>query len=66
VRVVLDAGPPLRLQIRDEGCGFDPAHHSRAYRGFGLDSMAQRARDVGAQLQVMSSPGGGTVVEVQL
>jgi signal transduction histidine kinase len=28
--------------------------------------MAQRARDVGAQLQVMSSPGGGTVVEVQL
>lgn len=66
VRVVLDAGPPLRLQIRDEGCGFDPARTSPACRGFGLDSMAQRAQDVGAQLQIMSSPGGGTVVEVQL
>ena len=27
--MVLDAVPPLRLQIRGEGCGFDPAHHSR-------------------------------------
>jgi signal transduction histidine kinase len=66
VRVLLDAGPPLRLQISDDGRGFDPAAPERAGR-FGLDSMAQRARDVGAELQIRSTPGGGgTTVEVTL
>ena len=66
VRVLLDAGPPLRLQIIDDGRGFDPAARERAGR-FGLDSMAQRARDVGADLQIRSTPGGGgTTVEVTL
>ena len=66
VRVRLDAGPPLRLQISDSGRGFGPAEATRPRHGFGLDSMAQRARDIGADLQISSAPGRGTVVEVQL
>ena len=66
VRVRLDAGPPLRLRITDDGRGFDPAASDRT-GGFGLDSMTQRARDVGADLRIHSTPGGGgTTVEVTL
>jgi signal transduction histidine kinase len=66
VRVSLSAGPPLRLQISDDGRGFDPT--SPAARGaFGLAAMTQRARDVGASLHIRSAPGGGgTTVEVTL
>src|SRR5512133_1869467 len=66
VRVRLDAGPPLRLQISDSGRGFGPAEATRPRHGFGLDSMVQRARDIGADLQISSAPGGGTIIEVQL
>jgi signal transduction histidine kinase len=66
VRVLLKAGPPLRLQISDDGRGFDPSVPA-GRGGFGLASMAQRARDVGADLQIRSVPGGGgTTVEVTL
>jgi signal transduction histidine kinase len=62
----LKAGPPLRLQISDDGRGFDPSVPA-GRGGFGLASMAQRARDVGADLQIRSVPGGGgTTVEVTL
>ena len=65
-RVVLDAGPPVRLQITDQGRGFDTAAPGPP-SGFGLDSMAQRARDIGAELRIRSRPGGGgTTVEVTL
>jgi signal transduction histidine kinase len=66
VRVLLEAGPPLRLQVSDRGRGFDPTTDRRHPPGFGLDSMAQRARDIGAEFEVTSAPGGGTVVEVRL
>jgi signal transduction histidine kinase len=66
VRVLLDAGPPLRLQVTDEGRGFDLARYDGAPQGFGLRSMAARARDVGAHLQIDTEPGRGTTVEVQL
>jgi signal transduction histidine kinase len=66
VRVLLDAGPPVRLQIRDQGRGFDLVGDDGPPRGFGMRSMAARARDVGADLQIDSAPGRGTTVEVQL
>jgi signal transduction histidine kinase len=47
----------LVLHVEDDGCGFDlekPGH------GHGLRSMAQRARSLGADLEMRSSPGQGT------
>lgn len=48
------------LRIRDDGVGFDPA--ARAPERMGLSIMLERAAGVGADLQIESEPGRGTVV----
>jgi signal transduction histidine kinase len=64
VSISLDrTGAGLRLCVRDAGRGFDSAAPTS---GFGLVSMRERARAVGAELTVKSAPGCGTVVEVSL
>jgi signal transduction histidine kinase len=55
-------GPHLRLRISDQGKGFDPTVTS----GFGLTSMRERALSVGGELQILSVPGGGSVIEATL
>lgn len=50
----------LRLEVTDDGAGFDPASVSEDR--FGLAGMAERATLVGAHLTVESAPGGGTRV----
>jgi two-component system, NarL family, sensor kinase len=57
-------GGVLRLGVRDDGDGFDPT--ARAPGCFGLVGMAERARLVGAALEVQSSPGSGTRVTVRV
>ena len=48
-----------RLEIRDDGCGFDPgAEHC----GSGLESMWRRTRLIHADLELHSEPGVGTAV----
>jgi signal transduction histidine kinase len=53
----------LRLEIRDDGTGFDPAAITR---GHGLDNLAARARAVGAALDIDSAPGRGTRIVITL
>jgi signal transduction histidine kinase len=55
----------LRLVIEDDGCGFDGQGRGPS-SGFGLLSMEERAESVGAHLNIDSSPGNGTRVEVTL
>jgi signal transduction histidine kinase len=64
VVVRLSSDDCVRLQVTDEGVGFDPATliHDR----FGLISMRERAEALNAELLVTSSPGRGTSVEVAL
>jgi signal transduction histidine kinase len=50
-------GPGVRLEIRDDGVGFDPG--TVGSHGQGLRNIAARAREVGAELQIISSPGQG-------
>jgi two-component system, NarL family, sensor histidine kinase UhpB len=52
------------LRVRDNGQGFDPAHPPGG--GLGLQGMAERARLVGGELDVRSSPGGGTTVTLRI
>jgi len=59
VRLTLEA-KLLRLQIRDNGAGFEP---SAGIEGLGLVSMRERLRLVGGNLSIISSPGQGTVIE---
>jgi two-component system sensor histidine kinase UhpB len=48
----------LRLELRDDGCGFDPS--APAGTALGLLSMSERAREIGGELQIRSQPGRGT------
>jgi signal transduction histidine kinase len=65
VRVLVAAGPDGRaeLSVADDGGGFDV---NRRPRGFGLDGMAERVALAGGELDVRSSPGGGTTLVVRL
>ena len=50
------------LVVEDNGAGFDVADRALAARGIGLAGMRERARLVGATLDVESTPGGGTTI----
>ena len=54
-----DAGAELRVEIRDDGPGFDP---SLAHDGAGLRNMDDRLAALHGRLEVASAPGGGTVI----
>ncbi len=55
--------PSLHCTITDNGIGFDTTAHPA---GMGLETMRQRARALGGSLKVVSSPGQGVRIEVQL
>jgi signal transduction histidine kinase len=58
----------VRLQIRDDGIGFDPGK-ARALVSeghFGLVNMRERVEMVGGKLLVDSSPGSGTTIAVEM
>jgi signal transduction histidine kinase len=48
-----------QLEIRDDGCGFNPSEQSS---GHGLHIMRERANGAGIALALESSPGAGTRV----
>ncbi|WP_171450960.1 sensor histidine kinase [Pseudomonas aeruginosa] len=63
VRIRLQCrGGFLYLSVRDDGhgCAADPAP------GFGLDSMRQRARCLGAELSLRSRPGQGLALRLRM
>ncbi|MEO6279389.1 histidine kinase, partial [Roseateles sp.] len=50
------------LAVEDDGVGFDTARHRH---GYGLLGMEERARLLGGEVVVQSSPGHGTVVRLR-
>ncbi|HEY6468402.1 MAG TPA: sensor histidine kinase [Candidatus Dormibacteraeota bacterium] len=56
----------LVLSVSDDGVGFDPAASAPREDCFGLDGMAERARNAGGTLTVVSSPGRGTTITTRL
>jgi PAS domain S-box-containing protein len=64
VRILLDfRGTEIRLEIADDGCGFDPQAADRS-GGLGLRGMRERAAQIAGSLSVESSPGKGTTLRV--
>ncbi|MDQ3943272.1 MAG: hypothetical protein M3254_09235 [Actinomycetota bacterium] len=55
-------GSVLIIRVRDDGHGFDTG---RPPPGLGLEYMRRRAGEVGAELDVISTPGRGTSVQVR-
>jgi signal transduction histidine kinase/ligand-binding sensor domain-containing protein len=55
----------VRLSIRDDGDGIDPAILKSGLAGhWGLSGMRERAQNIGGQLNVWSNHGAGTEVEL--
>jgi two-component sensor histidine kinase len=54
-------GDKVVLIVEDNGCGFD---YKPEWAGFGILGMQKHARDVGAFLEIASSPESGTRVSV--
>src|SRR3990170_1258215 len=66
LRVKLRTAPhSVRLEIADDGVGFDPDAERPSDRR-GLRNMEERARGLGASLSVESVPGRGTQVRLEL
>ena len=55
-----------RVQISDDGIGFDPGARSIRTRHLGLTSMRERAQAAGGTCTVESAPGAGTTVLVEV
>ncbi|MEU5053646.1 GAF domain-containing sensor histidine kinase [Streptomyces sp. NPDC021096] len=67
VDVTLDRlGQGAALRVADDGRGFDPSAVRRAGRHLGLVSMRDRAGGVGGTLTVVSEPGKGTTIEMEV
>lgn len=56
----------LSLLIEDNGTGFDVATKDKQIGHFGLQGMKERARKIHADLQIHSTSGQGTRVELSL
>jgi len=67
INVSLRWSPPsLVLKVTDNGSGFDRARRPIGSEGFGFASMRARAKNLGAELDIHSTPGSGTSVIVRL
>jgi signal transduction histidine kinase len=65
LRFAIDAGATARLEIVDNGIGFDTFENPLGgdeMGGYGVLSMAERAELVGGRLNIRSRPGSGTTV----
>jgi PAS domain S-box-containing protein len=53
----------IRLNLRDNGSGFDPAGR---HDGFGLQGMRERVEGMGGQMSIQSAKGEGTAIFIVL
>lgn len=51
------------LTVEDDGGGFDA---SAACKGYGLLSIGEQARSTGADFEIRSKPGGGTIASISV
>ena len=66
VQLRVQRHPGWRFEVHDDGNGFDPGAVPPDSLHVGLGIMRERARHIGAQLRLDSSPGAGTCVTLEL
>ncbi len=54
----------IRVQMRDDGHGFDLEEASGKMGHWGLAIMRERALQIGAELKISTAPGHGTEIEI--
>ncbi len=67
---LIDADDSVRLDVMDDGVGFDPAtldqRKAASPSGFGLRYMRDRLRELGGGLDIESVPGESTAISGHL
>lgn len=63
---LIDEGDQVRLDIIDDGVGFDPSSLRESSDSYGLKLLRNRLRALGGDLAVESSPGDGTACSASL
>ncbi|HKP88830.1 MAG TPA: PAS domain S-box protein [Thermoleophilaceae bacterium] len=56
----------LRVEVADNGRGFDPGEHPTAAQSAGLRGVRERAALIGGNLQIDSARGRGTTVRIEV
>ena len=59
----------LKLIIQDDGIGFDRndvMNINKTNRGMGLRSIRERITYIGGDLEIISSPGKGTKIDINI
>ncbi|TMK27706.1 MAG: hypothetical protein E6G64_11815 [Actinobacteria bacterium] len=56
----------LRLDVVDDGVGFDPQAAGLRSQRLGLTSMEERAQRIGGRLEIRSVKGEGTTVHLDV
>jgi DNA-binding NarL/FixJ family response regulator/signal transduction histidine kinase len=56
----------LRVEVTDDGQGFDPREQPTAAQSAGLRGMRERAELIGSSLQIESARGLGTTVRIEV
>jgi signal transduction histidine kinase len=66
VAVRLDADDRrIKLEVVDDGVGFEPGAPAARSRRLGLTSMEERAQRIGATLEIHSASGAGTSIRLE-
>ena len=58
--------PAWRFEVRDDGVGFRPGTDQLDETHVGLRIMSERAQRIGAELDVISTPGHGSSIVLTL
>jgi signal transduction histidine kinase len=69
VSLIVDRGPcEIRIDVRDNGVGFDEAERQAALRDghIGLASSTHRVEALGGRLDLTTSPGTGTSIHIAI
>lgn len=56
----------ISMLVSDNGIGFDPKAKMESGVGLGLSNMSKRAREIGGEFKIESSPGKGTTISFNL
>lgn len=56
----------VRLEVRDDGAGLDPAAGAAAAAGYGLLGVRERAALAGGRMSIESAPGRGSTLSVEV
>jgi signal transduction histidine kinase len=66
IRIAENGDRVLVVEVVDDGVGFEPGDGELRSKHLGLTSMEERARSIGGRLELLSAPGAGTTVRLEV